>query len=253
MPSVAELTAPYGNFMLGPRHGSGVCRTCFNLTDGYDRCYACTGTRRSLDAMLPISYSVAHEQLHHVLATYKRSHGLTAHRFQVELAAVMWRYLTPARALPRPRRRHRVLRHRHHRALEPAVPRRRSSAAPHRRRAGRADSLALRPVAAPDGHAHDATRVQLRQVRAGDRPAESLGPADRRHLDDRCQRPERCGGAQDGRRDHGCCRRRSAATSTGTTARTTAGSARSRRHSTGIAAHFADRKTVSDDTRRDRG
>lgn len=94
MPSVDELSAPYGNFMLGPRHGSGVCRTCFNLTDGYDRCHACTGNTQVLDAMLPISYSVAHEQLHHVLATYKRSHGLTAHRFQSELAAVMWRYLT---------------------------------------------------------------------------------------------------------------------------------------------------------------
>ncbi len=82
MPSVAELAAPYGNFMLGPRHGPGVCRTCFNLTDGYDRCYACTDTVRSLDAMLSISYSVAHEQLHHVLAAYKRSHGLTAYRLQ---------------------------------------------------------------------------------------------------------------------------------------------------------------------------
>jgi predicted amidophosphoribosyltransferase len=91
--SVAELTASYGNFMLGPRPGPGVCRTCFNLTDGHDRCYACTTTGESLDAMLPISYSVAHEQLHHVLATYKRSHGLTAHRFEIELAAVIWRFL----------------------------------------------------------------------------------------------------------------------------------------------------------------
>jgi predicted amidophosphoribosyltransferase len=93
MPSIAELTAPYGDFMLGPRHGPGVCRTCFNLTDGYDRCYACTDTARSLDAMVPISYSVGHEQLHHVLATYKRSHGLIAYRLQVELAAVISRYL----------------------------------------------------------------------------------------------------------------------------------------------------------------
>lgn len=93
MASVTELTAVYGNFLLGPRHGPGVCRTCFNFTDGYDRCYACTSSGRFLDAMLPISYSVAHEQLHHVLATYKRSHGLTAHRFEIELAAVIWRFL----------------------------------------------------------------------------------------------------------------------------------------------------------------
>jgi predicted amidophosphoribosyltransferase len=93
MASVSELTALYSNFLLGPRHGPGVCRTCFNFTDGYDRCYACTSTGQFLDAMLPISYSVAHEQLHHVLATYKRSHGLTAHRFEIELAAVIWRFV----------------------------------------------------------------------------------------------------------------------------------------------------------------
>lgn len=94
MPSVEELSAPYGNFMLAPRRGPGVCRICFNLTDGFGRCHACIGTDRALDGMLPVSYSIAHEQLHHVLATYKRSHGLTAHRFQSELAAVIWRYLS---------------------------------------------------------------------------------------------------------------------------------------------------------------
>src|SRR5947209_174371 len=93
MASVTELTALYSNFLLGPRHGLGVCRTCFNFTDGYDRCYACTTIAGFLDAMLPISYSIAHEQLHHVLAAYKRSHGPTAHRFEIELAAVIWRFL----------------------------------------------------------------------------------------------------------------------------------------------------------------
>jgi predicted amidophosphoribosyltransferase len=93
MPTVAELTAVYGNFMLGPRRGPGVCRTCFNLTDGYDRCYACTHIESWLDAMAPISYSVAHEQLHHALAAYKRAPIVVAGRFQVELAAVLWRHL----------------------------------------------------------------------------------------------------------------------------------------------------------------
>jgi predicted amidophosphoribosyltransferase len=93
MPSVTELSAVYGNFLIGPRDGPGVCRACFNLTDGYDRCYACAHTPQCLDAILPISYSVAHEQLHHVLATYKRSHGATPRRFTVELAAVLWRHL----------------------------------------------------------------------------------------------------------------------------------------------------------------
>ena len=37
MPTVAELTAVYGNFMLTPRPGPSVCRMCFNFTDGYTR------------------------------------------------------------------------------------------------------------------------------------------------------------------------------------------------------------------------
>jgi hypothetical protein len=93
MPTVAELTAPYGNFMLAPRAGPGVCRTCFNLTDGYDRCYACTHIPRHLDAVAPISYSVAHEQLHHALAAYKRVNGTVSRRLGIQLAAVLWRHL----------------------------------------------------------------------------------------------------------------------------------------------------------------
>jgi predicted amidophosphoribosyltransferase len=93
MPSVSDLTALYGNFMIGPRHGPGVCRTCFNFTNGFDRCYACLRSPGWLDAVAPISYSVAHEQLHHVLASYKRSTGVAARRHQVELAAVLWRHL----------------------------------------------------------------------------------------------------------------------------------------------------------------
>lgn len=93
MPSVAELTALYGNFMLSPRHGTDVCNTCFNLTRGFDRCYACAHGERWLDLVAPISYSVAHEQLHHALATYKRASGGVARRFTIELAAVLWRHL----------------------------------------------------------------------------------------------------------------------------------------------------------------
>lgn len=88
MPTVAELTAPYGNFMAGPRRGRDVCGFCFNLTDAYSRCYACARGERWVDAMCPISYSIGHEQLHHVLRGYKRSSGATAARFTVELAAV---------------------------------------------------------------------------------------------------------------------------------------------------------------------
>ena len=93
MASVAELSAPFANFMLAPRPGPGVCRTCFNLTEGYDRCYACAHGARVLDVVVPISYSVAGEQLHHVLRSYKRPAGYWAEPFTRQLAAVLWRHL----------------------------------------------------------------------------------------------------------------------------------------------------------------
>ena len=93
MPTVRELTALYENFMLAPRAGPGVCTTCFNLTDGYTRCYACSNHPSVIEVVAPISYSVAHEQLHHALASYKRMSGDVARRTAVQLAAVLWRYL----------------------------------------------------------------------------------------------------------------------------------------------------------------
>src|ERR1035438_6134399 len=94
MASVAELSDLYSNFMFGPRAGPGVCSVCFNFTDGYDRCYACARGPEWLDAVAPISYSVAHEQLHHALASYKRMQGEAARRLGVGLAAVLWRALS---------------------------------------------------------------------------------------------------------------------------------------------------------------
>jgi predicted amidophosphoribosyltransferase len=93
MPSVRELSALYENVMLGPRRGPSVCVTCFNFTDGYDRCYACDHARPVLDAVVPISYSVAREQLHHALASYKRLDGDVARRLGASLAAILWRFL----------------------------------------------------------------------------------------------------------------------------------------------------------------
>lgn len=94
MPTVAELSAPYGNFMLAPRPGPGVCDTCFDLIAGErTRCHRCAAQSGGLDAAAPISYSVAHEQLHHTLRAYKRLPLEVAGRFQVELAAVLWRHL----------------------------------------------------------------------------------------------------------------------------------------------------------------
>jgi hypothetical protein len=93
MPTLTELTAPYTNFLLRPRHGPGVCGACFNLTDGYSWCWACTHGGQFLDAMAPISYSVAGERLHHALALYKRGAGREVDRLGLELAAVLWRHL----------------------------------------------------------------------------------------------------------------------------------------------------------------
>ncbi|MBV8219027.1 MAG: phosphoribosyltransferase [Solirubrobacterales bacterium] len=93
MPSVRELSALYENVMLGPRRGPSVCVTCFNFTDGYERCYACDHGGSVLDAVVPISYSVAREQLHHALASYKRLDGDVARRLGASLAAILWRFL----------------------------------------------------------------------------------------------------------------------------------------------------------------
>src|SRR5262249_397046 len=53
----------------------------------------CARAAPTLDAVAPVSYSVAHEQLHHALSGYKRPPDVVAQRFQIELAAVLWRYL----------------------------------------------------------------------------------------------------------------------------------------------------------------
>jgi predicted amidophosphoribosyltransferase len=94
MPTVGELSGLYENVLLGPRRGPDVCRTCFNFTAGYDRCYACAHGDQSLDAVIPISYSVAREQLHHALASYKRLDGDVARSLGAILAAILWRFLT---------------------------------------------------------------------------------------------------------------------------------------------------------------
>jgi predicted amidophosphoribosyltransferase len=70
-----------------------VCRTCFNFTAGYARCYACDHGQPALDAVAPISYSVGREQLHHALASYKRLQGDVARGLGAILAAVLWRFL----------------------------------------------------------------------------------------------------------------------------------------------------------------
>jgi hypothetical protein len=93
MATVQELSAPLSNVLLGPRPGPGVCRTCFNLIDGHDRCYACARGGDVLDLVAPISYSVAGEQLHHALASYKRTWLPWTRPLSDQLAAILWRHL----------------------------------------------------------------------------------------------------------------------------------------------------------------
>lgn len=93
MATVRDLTESYREVLLAPRHGPGVCKTCLDLTDGYDQCYSCAHRASLLDAVAPISYSVAHEQLHYVLASYKRTLGGEARHLRTQLAALLWRYL----------------------------------------------------------------------------------------------------------------------------------------------------------------
>jgi hypothetical protein len=43
--------------------------------------------------MVPVSYSVAHEYLHHTLASYKRLRGPQAEAAAREIASILWRFL----------------------------------------------------------------------------------------------------------------------------------------------------------------
>jgi hypothetical protein len=93
MPPARSLTAVYESFLLTPRLGPGVCTTCFNLIGGYDHCFACAHHPSLLAAVLPISYSVGHEQLNGALAGYKRIDGTVSRLLGIELSAVLWRFL----------------------------------------------------------------------------------------------------------------------------------------------------------------
>jgi len=96
MATVQELTEPYRNFLLNPLRPSDadVCEVCLTFTDGYPRCYPCGHSRVVTRSVLPISYSPHGGQLHTVLAGYKRRTDETARRFTLQLAAVLWRFVS---------------------------------------------------------------------------------------------------------------------------------------------------------------
>ena len=197
MPTVRELSALYENVMLGPRRGPDVCGTCFNFTDGYERCYACAHGQPVLDAVAPISYSVAREQLHHALASYKRLHGDVARRLGASLAAILWRFLAEHETVRRRARPGRDAVRRSSRRSRRATARATSTI----RCAGSSASSSGRPATATSGCC-GASDVDVRprafsaEKFVATRPIERrAGAADRRHVDDRRQRPERRRGA----------------------------------------------------------
>jgi hypothetical protein len=94
--SIEEVSDPLANFMLNPAQPRpGVCPTCWTFHDpAYDQCYKCGWQPRLTDAVVPITYSIGLEQMHYLLRRYKD--GATAEvaaRFQLQLAAVLWRFL----------------------------------------------------------------------------------------------------------------------------------------------------------------
>jgi predicted amidophosphoribosyltransferase len=93
--TVGELSAPYTNFMLGPLPATAadVCGTCLTFTQGYGTCYRCGHQARFTDAVVPISYSVHFGQLHTALQQYKRAVHAAARPLELQLAAVLWRFL----------------------------------------------------------------------------------------------------------------------------------------------------------------
>lgn len=96
--AVVRYGERYGNLMLNPVRGERTCEVCMTFCGpGFDRCYRCERTSTSLAAVLPISYSVEGEQLHHALAGYKGRNIVVGDRkaelLRFDLAAVLWRFL----------------------------------------------------------------------------------------------------------------------------------------------------------------
>lgn len=101
MATVAELTEPYGSFLIHPlKAGTGVCAVCRTAVSGtYPRCYPCneaakTAGAQLADVVVPISIAVKGEQLATELWRYKNQADQQARAvLQLRLAAVLWRFL----------------------------------------------------------------------------------------------------------------------------------------------------------------
>jgi hypothetical protein len=93
MAGFARLSAYAAEHLITPRSGPDVCLECGNLTQGFDRCYACDHGGHCLSAFLPVSYSVGGEPWHGALAAYKREADPFVGDAVALLAAVLERFL----------------------------------------------------------------------------------------------------------------------------------------------------------------
>src|SRR4051794_19371065 len=94
--TVAEVSAPYVNYMYPPAMvGPGICPICRGFpNEPYSRCRGCSRFPDSLDAILPITYAPALEQMHLELRGYKdEPREEVRRRFARGLTAVLWRFL----------------------------------------------------------------------------------------------------------------------------------------------------------------
>lgn len=100
MPTVLELSAPYGNYLLPVRPaGPHVCFVCGTSVAGtYPMCYQCSQAAQLLpacaDAVAAIALSVKGRQYAHELWAYKNAPSEeTRAVLQLRLCALLWRWV----------------------------------------------------------------------------------------------------------------------------------------------------------------
>jgi hypothetical protein len=90
-----SLTSSAVDRLLAPRYGPGVCPRCLNLTrEPSGLCRACHSGNSRLSVVVPISYSVGGEWLHHVIASYKRDADPSVPDAVFTLAEICDRFLS---------------------------------------------------------------------------------------------------------------------------------------------------------------
>lgn len=100
MATVAEVSAPYENFLIPVlKPGEKVCSVCKTaILPDWKTCYQCNQQRLILthtaDVVAPIALAVKQEQWTHELSSYKNSPNAAARQtLSIGLSAVLWRWL----------------------------------------------------------------------------------------------------------------------------------------------------------------